>query len=163
MRVILAVDEMLAAAVKSKIPGVEVEVVDFAAMKGMGEDVDAKVRELVMSSPCVLAIGGRKWNPLKMLKAMKLPYRVPVVVLAPEGRTWTLLGTAEAMRVYSVVSSDREVGGSGIATSLAGECLAAWEWVHRRRKPGPPRMPSGSPSVLEVGAVARVVPLRPER
>lgn len=162
MRTILALDEMLAHAVMDKLPqDSSAETIGRFEMNELGDKgSEARLRALVLASPSVLAIGGRQWNALPMLKAMRLPYRVPVVVVAPEGRLWTLAGTAEALRVYSMVPTDRSVSGAGIVASIASECVDAWKWVHRRRKPSDlPRVPSAPPKP-ERGQLARVVPFR---
>lgn len=143
MRTVLAVDEMLAHQVKGKLKGSEIEHIDFASMKAMGENVDARVRQLILAAPAVLVIGGRAWNALPMLRSMKLPVRVPVVLISPAGRLYDLLREATELRAFSMVATDREIIGQGLALSIASETVEAWKRLGRRRKPGPPRLPRG--------------------
>lgn len=158
MRFVLAVDEMLGHSVKPALPG-DVEIVTHQQMRDMG-NADAGLRAVVMRRRCVLAIGGGKWNALPMLRSMKLPYRVPIVLVTPETRLLELAGQAEALRIFSIVTSDRQMSNALPSRAVAAECVAAWQWAGRSRRPGPPRLPVAQPASLASAQVARVLPFR---
>lgn len=107
MRTVLALDEMLAAAVKKKLGReVETEVLDRVAMRGLGRRrVVPHLRELVTTKPSVLVIGGRGWDALPMLARLRLPQEVPVVLLTPEA-TWETKAEANRLGVVTVIPLD---------------------------------------------------------
>ena len=134
MRTVLAVDEMLAHAVSPKLPG-EVEVLGHMAMRDLGRaESVATLRRLVLASPSVLAIGGQRWtDALDYIRAMRLPYRVPVVLLAPPESKWELIAPANALGVFSMVPL--VIGASGTAATISAACQAAGRWTRRRGRP----------------------------
>lgn len=77
MRTVLATDEMLAAKVRRGLPGA-VEIYDRSRMRREGDDA---VRRAATRSPCVLAIGGAAWNPMRLIRRWGLS--VPTVVIVP--------------------------------------------------------------------------------
>ena len=142
MRTILALDEMLGREVAKQLPGVS-EVCGRIRMRDDGDDV---VRELVLHSPSVLAIGAKGWNPLDLLERWRLPYEVPVVLVVPS-LSWDDEVRATRLDVFSVVPADRSV--PRMATCLACECRLAWAWTQRRFG-RPPRQAFDQPHTAPV-------------
>jgi hypothetical protein len=139
MRTIMAVDEMLASLVARRVPG-KVQFYDRSAMRKKGDDI---VRDAALVSPCVLLIGGMKWNPLRLVASWNLPRTVVVVAVVPRIKP-VVVRRAVMAGVFSVTASMH-----GVADCLADECvLAAATLVGLRpwgRRPrvliadGPPR------------------------
>ena len=129
MRTVLAVDEMLAHVVAPRLPG-EVEVLGHMAMRDLGPLAVARLREMVMERPSVLAIGAKAWDALPMLRQIRLPYRVPVVLLVPEV-TWEGTRQAAELDVFSIVPAKPT---RKIVSTVAAECVLAWKWLESRRR-----------------------------
>ncbi len=160
MRTVMAVDEMLARLVGERIPG-EKETYDRAEMREHGDEI---VRDAVLRSPCVLMIGGMKWNPVRLVASWQLPRTIPVVALVPKIRP-AVIRRAAAARIFSVTASM-----SGVVDCLADECVIAAAalaglrpWVLRPRvlvSDQPPRRArpiAASVHRLQIGSLPRQV------
>src|SRR5690349_10925381 len=115
MRTVMAVDEMLASLVAKRLPG-EVEIYGRGEMREDGDDV---VMDAALKSPCVLLIGGMKWNPLRLVASWNLPRSVVVVALVPRIKP-VVVRRAVIARAFSITSSMH-----GVADCLADECVLA--------------------------------------
>lgn len=116
MRTVLAVDELLAMAVRSKMR----RPAEIYGRERMRDEGDRIVRKAVDEGPCVLAIGGLHWNPLSWLEEWRLPSSVAVVLLLPRISD-PIARRAASLRVFSVVPTRM----SGIVSCVADECLLA--------------------------------------
>ena len=129
MRTVLAIDEMLAHAVAAQLPG-EIEVFGHMEMRDRGHAVGAELRERVLRSPSVLVIGARAWDPCDMLKKMRLPYEVPVVVVVP-----SITPERERMSfeldAWAMLPADGSV--TGLSGAVADEAVLGWLWTRKRR------------------------------
>lgn len=161
MRTVLALDDLLAQAVVAQLPGVT-EVFRHTTMRDEGADI---VREAVEAWPCALVLGGQEWDPhpLALLERWRLPYAVPVVLVAP---SMNHIDTARAARldVFSVL--DMEKVKRGLPTSIVSECLLAHAWRNGivQRPKGPVLVqPSPQPRSSRPGLapVLRLDQLRP--
>ena len=114
MRTILAIDEMLAAAVRKKLVGT-VELYDHRRMRKEG---DRSVLCAAERGPCVLAIGGARWNPLPWLRVHRP--RVPVVAVVPEA-TDAVIAEADILGVPFVVT----VGAEAVRR-ISVSCRRGW-------------------------------------
>lgn len=139
MRTVLAVDEMLAAAVRRRLgeEGIDAVALDHMEMRDLGEQVVSVLRELVMQEPSVLVIGGRAWDALPLLRLLRLPREVPVVLLTPEA-TWERQAEACRLGAVSIVPANegtdtREV--ITLAVCLATASSLAPVLVARDRRP----------------------------
>lgn len=132
MRTVMVTDEMLAHATAQKLPG-RCHVIGRQALRELGADAAVTVREMVLASPCVLAIGARPWDAMPLLQEMRLPYKVPVVLLTPEA-TRERTRDATYLDVFSIVPLDGSV--SGLSSALSVECCLAWEWRRGRFQRG---------------------------
>lgn len=115
MRTILALDDLLAHAVKPKLIG-EVEICNHQTMREKGPDV---VQKLVRRRS-VLAIGGAAWDPLPLLRKWRLPPTVHVVMVTPSVTEEHRQGVDSAV---SIVPADGSV--SGLSSCIADACLFA--------------------------------------
>ena len=132
MRTVLAMDEIMAKAVTKRLTG-EIEVCTRPRMRDEGDDI---VRELVLRSPCVLAIGATEWNPLDLLERWRLPYEIPVVLVLPviDWENTVRATRVDAFSVLSVADLKRK-----LPTSIAAECQIAEAWRQGRlSRPGAP-------------------------
>ena len=120
MRTVLAVDEMLAAAVRRKIPGAE--TLDHVAMRDLGAEALPKLRELALRGPSVLVTGGRQWDALPMLRRLRLPRTLPVVLLTPSA-TWARQAEAARLGVVAIVPCD---DGTDTRLAVITEIELAW-------------------------------------
>jgi hypothetical protein len=127
MRTVLAVDEMLAHAVKRELPG-EVEVVGHMRMRALGGLLASTLRGLVMQEPSVLVIGAKLWDPYEDLQEMALPASAAVVALVPT-RTDQRDQCAAASGVFLQVAADDPK----ITETISAACLFSWAWLHGRR------------------------------
>lgn len=145
MRTVLATDEMLAYAVRKKVPG-KTEFYDRPWMRKNGDDT---VRDIALASPCVLAIGASQWQPpleqISFLERWQLPDELPVILIV-DSLTNDVIERATQVNVYSIVPLDQTAPSH--ATYVAAECVLAWAWRLGLR-PRPPR--------------SRVVPFRHHR
>lgn len=122
MRTVLAVDEMLAVAVKRRLEG-EAEVFDRMKMRDLGRrKVPGRLRELVTERPSVLVIGGREWDALPTLRAARIPREVPVVLLTPKA-TWERHAEASRLGVVAMVPTD---DGTDTREAIVDEVRIAW-------------------------------------
>lgn len=135
MRTVLAVDEMLAAAVRRKIPSAE--TLDHAAMRDLGDAALPRLRELALRAPGVLVTGGRAWDALPMLRRLRLPRTLPVVLLTPSA-TWARQAEAARLGVVAIVPCD---DGTDTRTAIEREIQIAWSLL---------RHPSPRPQVVLV-------------
>lgn len=137
MRTVLAVDEMLAAAVRRRLEG-EAVVLHRQAMRDLGRHkVVTTLRELVTVRPSVLVIGGRAWDALPMLRRLRLPREVPVVLLTPSA-TWERQAEACRLGVVSIVPADEGTDtreAIAISATLASASSLAPVLVARERRP----------------------------
>ena len=113
MKTVLALDELLARALREEIPG-SVQIIGRAQMRDDGDEIVKRAA----SGKCVLAIGGSKWDPLPWLERWRLA--IPVVVTLPSFDDRTLERAAR-LRVFSVVPATMP----GIVSCLADECVLA--------------------------------------
>jgi hypothetical protein len=113
MRTILAVDELLAHAVRKRLPG-EVMIYGHARMR---EDGDGAVLDALRGAPCVLAIGGARWNPLPWLARWRVPDGVPVIAVVPEASP-AVIAQADLLGVPFVVPVDGDEPARRISVSL---------------------------------------------
>lgn len=117
------------------------------------------LHDLVMESPSVLAIGARAWDPLADLKALRLPYNVPVVVLLQAEMTPEQAVTAAELDVFSVIPADFTM--TKMATCLANECVLALACqLGLRRRAGLRSLVSPPRPLLEHSPLAPVLTLR---
>ena len=126
MRVVLAMDEPLGSHVARRLPW-SPTVYNYGDMK---KDAAECARKASLAPPCVLGIGGVKWNPLPWLERWKLPSTTAVVLLLPsisddEGRR------AAALGVFSVVP----IGMDDAASCVADECVLAGDHLLRKAPP----------------------------
>jgi hypothetical protein len=125
MRTVLAMDDLLSKAVEKKLGGRTV-VCSRQRMRDEGDDV---VRELAQKEPCVLVIGGAKWNPLTLLELWRLPYETPVVLVLP-AVTWSSTVRASRLDVFAVVPAGKVA--RKLPTAVASEALLAHRWLAER-------------------------------
>lgn len=117
MRVVLAVDELLAHKIKKTL-GVTVEIFTHQTLRLEGS---AGARASIERGPCVLAVGAARWNPLAWLEDQHIAIDVPKVVIVPEANEETLR-RAVLVGVRAIVPAT--VAGLALATSAA--CQIAW-------------------------------------
>jgi hypothetical protein len=121
MRTVLALDEMLAFEVAPRLPG-EVAKLDHMQMREHKKVLVSTLREFLSRYPSVLAIGGRRWDALPLLRELSLADAIPVVLVAPEATT-ECRETARQLGVVSILPVDGSF--SGAASALAVECRLA--------------------------------------
>ncbi len=132
VRTILAVDELLAGSIKPKLAG-SVSTIGHMTMRDLGDGIEDALRELVTARPSVLAIGGRAWDALPLLRRLNLPWAVPIILLTPELTTKRAAACA-ATHVLSVVPLDGSVSGVASAVSVEVE-LAKFYWAGVLKRP----------------------------
>lgn len=146
MRTVLAIDEMLARAVAKILPG-NLEYCCRDRMRSQGDDI---VRELVLAEPCVLVIGGSRWNPLGLLERWGLPATTPVVLLLPR-LTRAMKDRTVALGAHSVLSAGRS---RKLPTLVSSECLVAHGWAAQ---------PVREPLLRVVARLASIRPATPRK
>ena len=127
MRTVLATDEMLAHAVKRMLPG-KADIVGHIEMRDLGRKLLGSLRDRLLGSPSVLVIGGCGWNALPLLRRLRLPASVPVVLIAQAETEWSSAQAASRLRVYSTVATGNRF--TGVASAVATECQLAWVGRH---------------------------------
>jgi hypothetical protein len=122
MRTVLAIDEMLAYEVEQRLPG-EVARLGHMAMRDCRHVLVQMMRDFLTRYPSVLAIGGRRWDALPLLRELRPhPTTAPVVLVAPEASPACISQAAE-LGVFSIVPV--EDGFTGAASAVAVECQLA--------------------------------------
>jgi hypothetical protein len=115
MRTVLAVDDLLASLLAKRLLG-EVESYGRCQMRKDGDEI---VLDAARRAPCVLVIGGRRWNPLRLVDSWKLPRTTAVVAIVPRIRP-VAIRRAAAAGVLSVTASM-----PGVVDALADEWVIA--------------------------------------
>lgn len=153
MRTVLALDDLMAVAVKKKLGDGAIPV-SRPQMRELGDDV---VLDMLGSRDAVLAIGGTDWDPLDLLERWRLPERVPVVLVLP-WVSWKARARAARVNAFSVLGVNELK--RKLPTSLATECRLAAKWLREARKrPYPTVVIQPSPLELDPRP-ARAVPGR---
>jgi hypothetical protein len=159
MRTVLAVDELLAHAVRRELEG-DVVTVDHMEMRDLGpRGALRRVRQLMIERRSVLVLGGRAWeDPLAFVEALRLQPFVPVILLLAAGQERPALGWRP--RLYSTIPTE---GGARLAGTIARQCVDAWAFAHSRLRPvvthevvrDEPRRPLREPARIHVLPLAR--------
>lgn len=153
MRTVLAVDPLLAEAVRKKLPG----TVEIYTRERMREEGDDTVKAAALRAPSVLVVGAKKWSPLRWVERWQLPRTTPVVMLLPSVPDEYLDRAAKA-GVYSIVPLDGTVG--ALASAVYAEAILAWS-----SRESPPLLPvlvgpspRPRPAAVQPGRVLPLVP-----
>lgn len=132
-RTVLAVDELMAAAIAPMLPG-EVVRLSVLGARRTPKAVADMLRPALGESPCVLAIGSWAWNAIPALQRLRVLWERPVVLVTPN-LTTTRRRQASALNVFSIVpASDAD-----LAQVVAVEVRLAAYWLagRGRRRPFP--------------------------
>lgn len=160
MRTVLATDEMLAIAIKEKLPG-EKLIFDHASMRAKKGTIAKTILQMLDCSSSVLVIGSEKWDAIKTLLLVAPHTKAPIIWIVPE-TTEERLQQAVSLGVFSVIAADRT---SRVSLVAAVEAQLAEHWIagFAPRPPHPVVVvnPRDSSRARSDGSPARVLELGP--